>query len=354
MTRIFKNKTNEQVAIQCDNITQLIPGEDQWDLSLVFTPAQLQACDTLIELLGQGTDKYQLNDGTNDLSVANAINLIRNIYPTSVGLNISKDDDNRIRISQEPRKSGSTTVIVSHNWCDPTTWYTQSERVVGETLIDSGDGYTFTSSQPNWIDLTHGKVYREDLISSSYTPVIKIDGYEATERIPWANSGGDFTINYSDGSVTFFSSQSGKTITADFSYENGSLFVVSPNNGKRLWVEYSEVQFSKDVDLTGSTYFQPWAYNPMDLPNKVPITAATIYKTFDNYIEEANGCYPEIPAMGGTRGILNPRITFPFKYSIVKELLSSFGVEIRIWISNDIPFKGEYGTVTFYCTSYDE
>jgi len=265
-----------------------------------------------------------------------------------------RDDEGRLRISQEPRKVGSGLVIVTHNWCDPTTWYTQSVRIQGETLTDSGDGLAFVSTHQNWIDLTHGKIYREDLISAPYKPVIKVDGEVKTERAPWATSGGDFVIDYAAGKVTFFASQAGKTVTADYSYANGSMFIIAPASGRKLWVEYSEVQFSADIDVKSTTYFQPWAYDPVNPPNKIPVAAATIYKTLDNYIEEANGCYPIIPVMGGARGIRSERVTFPFRYPVIKELSSSAGVEIRIWLENDIPYGGEYGTATFYCTSYTE
>jgi hypothetical protein len=121
-----------------------------------------------------------------------------------------------------------------------------------------------------------------------------------------------------------------------------------------LWVEYSEVQFSKDVDIASDTNFQPWAYNPASPPNKIPVAAPTTYRTLDNFIEEANGCYPAVPAMGGARGFTQDRITFPFHYQTVKELRSDWGLEIRIWVEGDVPFAGQYGTATFYCTSYDQ
>lgn len=267
---------------------------------------------------------------------------------------IAEDPDHRLRISQEPRKVGSGLIVVTHNWCDPTTWYTQSVRVTGEALEDSGDGLTFGAAHENWIDLTHGKIYREDLISAPYKPVVRVDGVVKTERDPWAVSGGDYQINYAAGTVTFFSSQAGKAVTADYSYANGSMFVIAPAPGKRLWVEYSEVQFSKDIDIKSTTHFQPWAYNPANPPSKIPVAAPTTYKTLDNYIEEANGCYPTIPTMGGARGTRQDRVTFPFHYPVIKELLSSLGLEIRIWLESDVSFGGEYGTATFYCTSYSE
>jgi len=120
---------------------------------------------------------------------------------------VAEDDDNRFRVSPEPRKTGSGLVAVTHNWCDPTTWYTESERVTDEELSDTGDGLTFDSVHEDWIDLVHGKVYREDLISAPYLPVVKVDGVEKTARAPWADSGGDYEIDYASGQVTFFESQ---------------------------------------------------------------------------------------------------------------------------------------------------
>lgn len=264
------------------------------------------------------------------------------------------DDNDRLRVSMEPRMAGSSLIVVTHNWCDPTTWYTQSEREIGEQLDGDILGFVYDSQNTNWIDMTHGKIYREDLISAPYLPVVKVDGVQKTERAPWASSGGDFSIDYADGSVTFFESQLGKTVTADYSHANGSLFIVAPEAGKRLWVEYSEVQFSKDIDVKSHTYFQPWAYNPSNPPEKIPVANPTTYKTLDNYIEEANGTYPIIPAMGGTRGFSQDRLTFPFNYATIKELKASLGVEIRVWLEGDVAYGGEYGTATFYCTSYEE
>lgn len=266
----------------------------------------------------------------------------------------AKDDDTRLRVSIEPRKAGNACVIVTHNWSDKTSWYQESTRVTGETLSDSGDGLTFESAHGSWIDLVHGKIYREDLISAAYKAVVKVDGVEKAERGPWATSGGDYQIDYAAGEVTFFASQAGKTITADYSYAGSSLFTIAPLAGKRLWVEYSEVQFSQDVGMQSAICFQPWAYNPADPPNKIPVADATIYKTLDNFIEEANGCYPIIPAMTGARGFQQDRLTFPFKYSTMKELFSSMGLEIRVWTEGDAVFDGEYGTATFYCTCHDE
>lgn len=270
--------------------------------------------------------------------------------------NVLEDDANRLRVSAEPRKAGSSLVIVSHNWCDPRTWYTQSLRANALTLTDSGDGLTFNSGIANWIDLTHGRLYREDVVAAAYTVVVKVDGAIKTQRAPWATTGGDFAVNYETGQVTFFESQAGKAVTADFSYANGSRFVVSPTPGKLLWVEKSEVQFSDDVDLRDTIHFCPYAYNPGDpVGPKIPVAAPTTYKRAQDFVDEANGTYPQVPAFGGlTRGLSVPHLVFPFNYLALKELRASYGVEIRVWLDQAIAFGGSFATATFYCTSFDE
>ena len=255
----------------------------------------------------------------------------------------------------EPRE-GSSVVIVTHNWCDRCTWYGDSVRVTGETLTDSGDGLTFNSAHQHWIDLIHGRMYAEDKVNAPYLPKIYVEGVEMTERVPWTSSGGDFQIDYETGKVTFFSSQTGKTITADYSYENGSTFYIRPESGKKLQIEKSEVQFSQDVNMTDTINFQAWAYNPADPLNKVPAQAATVYKHIRDFVDEAEGVYPTVPALGGSsgRGLTQQHIVFPFNYKTVKQLYSSMGLEIRIWLSGHQAFGGEFATASFYCVSEDE
>jgi len=274
--------------------------------------------------------------------------------PMQVSLN-DLDVENRLRVSPEPRVEGSQTIVVSHNWCDRCTWYGQSIRITGEELVDMGDGYNFSSAHPYWIDLAHGRLYREDLISATYLPKVYVDGYLATEREPFAISGGDFVVDYRSGVVTFASDMSGRTVTADYSRENGSMFTVAPKAGKKLWVEKTEIQFSLDVVLKDTTHFQAWAYNPSSPPNKVPVTEKTTYKVARDFVDEAQGVYPTVPAFGGVgRGLQIAHVVLPFNYLQIKELKSSQGVEIRVWLEHDTEFEGTFGTATFYCTSFSE
>ncbi len=258
-------------------------------------------------------------------------------------------------VENQPRE-GSSLVIVSHSWTNRCTWYGQSVRVEGETLTDSGDGLTFNSDHTFWINLNHGLLYGEDKIKATYLPVVYIDDVEATEDDPFGGTEHDYSIDYETGDVTFHESQSGNTITADYSYENGSMFLVAPTAGKILRLLRSEVQASTNLAMTDTIRFQPWAYNPADPPNKIPVAAATVYKGWRDFVEEAEGVYPVVPVLPGTngRGLVNEHVVFPFPYEVVKTLPSALGLEIRIWLENDTPFTGEFGSVTFYCDVIDE
>jgi hypothetical protein len=81
MIRILKNKTSEDADVRFETVTVVVEANSQRDLAETFLPWQLASIDGLVELLGQGTDKFQLNDGTEDLSVARAVDLVRGYTP---------------------------------------------------------------------------------------------------------------------------------------------------------------------------------------------------------------------------------------------------------------------------------
>lgn len=270
---------------------------------------------------------------------------------------VLQNSDKSLSVVEDVR-IGSELIITTHNFCDPTTWYTESVRIAAETLTDSGNGVLFNSAHTNWIDMTHGKLFDEDAlcadIAHGYSVVVKINGVVATQRAPFATSGGDCVVDYVAGTVTFASSQSGNTVTVDYSYENGSVWSIVPIEGKRIDIESAEVQFSQDILLNDTIVFEIWGYNPGDLPNKM-LYGTSNYKKMVNYIDEALGSFPVIPAIGGTlRGFQSNIYGFPFRYSAVRQLKSSQGIELHVRLKDNIKFGGEHTTGTFYCTTRDE
>lgn len=276
--------------------------------------------------------------------------------PESVLLLGPKNGDNSPLFTLSPR-TGIELVLVTHDWTDPTTWYTESERAEDVVLTPDVDKLAFSSPHKNWIDMEHGKIFDEDAVKfdvdHQYSTLVFVDDVLQTMREPLEPSGGDYEINYKTGQAIFFSPVSGK-VTATYSYENGSMWVMAPTSGKRLDIEVAEAQFSTDLDMTDTVDFEIWVYNPYDLPNKVKYTW-TSYKTVRNFLDEALGSYPVIKAFGGaTRGVPSDVYGFPFRYGTVRSLRSSEGVELRVRLRHDRQFKGSYATTTLYCTVHNE
>jgi hypothetical protein len=102
--RILKNKTAEECTVTYGSKSVEIPANDQADLSESFELWQLAASESLLALLGQGDDKYQLNDGVNDLSLSAAIDLLRGY----VGI---KTPEGASYVTLLPGKAGRLLII---------------------------------------------------------------------------------------------------------------------------------------------------------------------------------------------------------------------------------------------------
>lgn len=275
---------------------------------------------------------------------------------TSISLRNKPHNPDGIPKIESGLRVGSEALFITQNLSDPTTWYTKSTRKTAQTMTDSGDGLTWTCAFANWINISHGKIFDEEVLaageSHGYAVEVKVNTVVQTMRTPFADSGGDYTVDYAAGTITFAVSQADKGVTASFSYETGSEWVLAPTEGRYLDIEVAEVQFSKDVILNDDVDFEIWVYNPADLPNKV-MYSRTTYRHFRNFIDEALGSYPVVPAMGGAkRGVTQDVYGFPFRYGTVRRIDSAVGAELRVRLRNDVAFGGEFATATFYCTSH--
>jgi hypothetical protein len=266
--------------------------------------------------------------------------------------------EDSVPISTVEPRTGTEVIHTTHNFCDPTTWYSTSGRSADETLAGDVAGLVYGGARVNWIDMLHGKLFDEDAlcadVAHGYAVEVKVDGVVKTPRLPFATSGGDYTVNYAAGTVTFASSQLGKTVAATYSYAVNSTWVLAPSDGMLLDVEATEAQFSQNCVLNDTVAFEVWVYNPADLPNKFKYDS-TRYKRMTNFIDEALGSYPIIPAIGGAaRGTGNEIYGFPFRYGTVRRIRSSVGAELRVRLEADLKFGGEHATATFYCTVRSE
>jgi hypothetical protein len=252
----------------------------------------------------------------------------------------------------EPRR-GTELIIVSHNYCDPCTWYTESIRV-NEEILTSEDGYTWNSVNPYWIDMVSGRMFKDyktrELVDHKYDIVLTVDGYSKLYRDYFSETGGDFSIFYEDGYIKSFEDWSGKEIKCSYSYATGSAWSINPDFGTKIDIEQADVQFSSDVMMNDTVIFETLVYNPEDFPNKIVYDTA-YYKRVQNIIDEAIGAFPTISKLSpNARGTKYDTVEFPFKYGTVKTLDSSVGLELRIRLENNIKYGGSFCTASFYCT----
>ena len=257
---------------------------------------------------------------------------------------------------------GTRRTIVTHNWCDRTTWYQKSVAVVDAVPTAVVLGTSYSLAHTNVIDTWHGKLWDEDNLG--HRVVVKVDGVTKTEQDPH-NNVGEFTVNYSAGIVTFTPPVSvAAVVLVSYHYATTSEFTIAPTAGKVLKIRTVETQFSVDVTLNDTVDFTAYGlvdvFAPELMPGvpsgtKIPLST-TRYKTMQDFQAESNGALATIPVIGGAgwRGIPQPIIVFPWDYAAMLNLSAAAGMEIRIKLQHDAPFGGGFATATLYCLSEAE
>lgn len=274
-------------------------------------------------------------------------------------------------VTTEPR-TGTEVVYATHNYSDPTTWFGESGRAVDEVAVDSGDGKTWTLLHSNVIDMVHGKLFDEAQYvidqqeanpsdPHGYAVIVRVDGVVQTMRAPFATSGGDYQVNYADGSIEFFVSQAGSDVRVDYSYAQGSAFAIAPDPGTVMDIESAKAMWSNDFVMNDAVLFEVMGYAEAFAPQlglpagtKIPIQT-TKYDTLTQLVAEASVFYPNaVPAVVGARGSSSARHAIEFRYGTVRRLPAAYGVELRVRLADDTPMGGAHASATFYCTVRSE
>jgi hypothetical protein len=277
-----------------------------------------------------------------------------------------KTPDGRLRVSSE-KSNVSRYTIYTHNWCDRTTWYSKSNFVDGEVVAFVSGSYQL--SHGNIIDTYHGKLTGEDFLKDSngisYRVKLFASGTQKFEQDPHYGVGGDFTVNYDDGTVTPVSGQFEDPVTVSYHYATTSEFIIKPSLGKCLVLNNTETQFSDDIVINDSVSFKVYGFVEVFAPHlcPVPYPSGTLihldtlrYKTIFDFYNEAMRSYPSYPALGGSgwRGTTHPTYIFDWDYVSSQTIYSSKGMELHIMLDHDVPMGGTFGTTTFYFISQDE
>lgn len=383
---ILTNTTNENITIG----SLIIPAESsvtfwntinniQQSVLSVFNIVREYQSDLAL-LINDGTVQAVKDDLVLDQSqfltvimlMSTAIDNATNLLELSSPIDPKPTQSDGIPMTVQAPRRGSDWVVGSHNFCDKCSWFQDSIRVTGEVLQDSGDGYAFISNNNAWIDMTSGrqhnesfwiKVQQEQNPSNphGYQPRVYIDGYEAVKREPFETTGGDYEVIYESGQIVFFTNQSGKVITADYSYPNTSYFHVSVRTpGTILVIEDAEADVSLDAVMNDDIVYSWW----FDIGGGTWIQLGEYsYSRMGQIATEARGTYPVFKATGSTaadkelplpefrrksRGMRSDRQATPFNYITVRPLPA--GAEMRIYTRHHREQGGEHVSITLYCS----
>lgn len=244
---------------------------------------------------------------------------------------------------------------ITHNWCDKTTWWYSSVQVINEA-VGTGDGSVdvFNLDHDHVIDLEHGKFTDEDDIPDyeDYLLVVKVDGVEQTKRSSFETSGGDYVIDYAEGTLTFADPPpDGDAITASYWYSpttagNSVMEFIIPA-GKIWCVCASEMQFSKDVIMNDTLTFGAYIGETLVGPK-------TRHKTIGAFLDLSYGSFSVIPAIGGSaRGMAQDTVLLRVDYHTMDVLPGDLGVVLKAWAEGDNEFGGERATATLYIIEKD-
>lgn len=286
-------------------------------------------------------------------------------------------------VVEKPNSPKFTTA--SHDWTDPSTWYTESVRIGSELASPTGDPHIYQLSCHPVIDSYHGLLWQERFLKDSdgydYRVRISVDGAPKTERDPhfgdmidWGpqrgRRNGDYTIDYMNGTIHFVDAfPPTAAVVVSYHYATTSGFIVRPPVGRTLVIDAAEAQFSDDIEMHDSIFFQ--GYGPVDIfapqlvaagiipsGTNIPLGATgdpsnqdpLIYQTITDIQADALRSYPMYPRLGSNwRGCPRPAAVFDFDYVSAIELHGNLGMYLRMSLEHDKPFGGWFCTTTFYC-----
>jgi hypothetical protein len=237
---------------------------------------------------------------------------------------VAFDGDGNQLVSAQP-SAGTEKYLYTPNLCDKLSWYGGATQIQAHAMTNTGDNTTFQTNgnaHLEWIDLKHGRMFKEDQILAAQPDLaVKVEvqyagagpWVEVSEN-SWGQSDNDYSVDYAAGTVTFNSALAGgDLVRASFWKANTSLFVVGPSAGKRLKLMYVEVQYTTDIAMAADLIFgifgnvevfapELWdGYTPpgpYPAGTKIPLVEER-YKRMQDFYQESTGPFPVIPDHGG-------------------------------------------------------
>ena len=379
MSQTIGKNNGEMDWILRDTARQVfVPAGQSVDLELTLNRYNIAASDQLIADIQNADLSLAINDGTKDLDSVQALRHILFQQPSG-----DIDSNGAQRVSfVKPDFAGPD--FITPDWSAPRTWYYKSQKFEDIALVPMATNprvyvpADYATHGGPWVQNNMSLYSDEDTKTTEAGDVprlvVKLDGQQIPEMdYQWLISPeiadvGDFRVDYSLGHVIFHKQPVGN-VTATIWKVGSSCWVMKPSPGKKLLVDSAEAQFSRDVSLRDTITFETlgyvqafaphlWVENGGPLPTNHLITLRKkIYKSMSDFIDEANGALPVIPASSAQqktfRDLTVDVVTYPWNYRSVLALHSSLGMEVRVYLENDVPYTGK-ATATFYTFSLGE
>lgn len=243
--------------------------------------------------------------------------------------------------------------VHSSDFSDKTTWYQGSVRVTGETLTDSGDGLTFNFANTHIINMD------AENLTAREGKLLKIDGtfgtrdeFALTVFINGQSAGGNdiSSIDYVNGSVTFASSQTGNTITANYNYADSNVFKVRPPSGYMIKINRAKVVLTDEPEISQTLFFDLFAGDPTraaySLGSYNPYNQfAFRYRALEDFFLNCDEFYGPVATGHYVKGL----IQFTWNYDTVILIKDSQFAELWLGIENGNELNIEYGAIMFSC-----
>lgn len=235
-----------------------------------------QSNDDLLTAIGAGT--AVVNDGDSDIAgVNNQINFLKGNPP------LGKSGVPLVESGHITGLPGTKAVsIVTPNLGNRTTWYQKSFKVTTETLADSGDGLTFSSANPWWINIHHKTLtYSQNQLPKRDGTYGKHSDWETSIFVDGVKAVSGYTIDYASGAVTFEQPKSGNLIAATYWTNHGvanpSEWLLVPTPGKKFIVSCVELQYSMNIPPSFDPIrFEVWAGGNLGIYSGNAAPAATV------------------------------------------------------------------------------
>lgn len=286
---------------------------------------------------------------------------------------------------------GNGVRYVSHNYCDPCSWWQESQREQGGSTTTSDElTYTIDGMANGWvIDARHKRFTYEDEITAQMTapngntlddlvPKVYVNGSPLDQDLEDDDADSDrYTIVYSSTGGTpavVFSvaRQPSDVVTVDFRKADKSTYTFMPAAGKRLVFEDAEVDHTADLDMDASFRTMVYGSHSAAPPAGTGGTLQPLGGKRYNNVRDFHGAAKEfmgpLPAgLGGTGGVPVEAWTWKWGYSRADEVYSSLNYldqngypteptwnRVCAFVEGDKPYAGHYMTITYYGQQEDQ